>query len=194
MISTRAKGRLALREAQIVFSQEVRPALDKLGARIISRVRSKMRLSSGRERRNVSDRIRGSSYRLKLVISGDLPQTLVDEEGRRKGAKLAPWKQGSELYAWVGRRGFVGASNLETRRRTFRFEQRTFDRSEGKLRTRTQSAVRRQESIAFLIARKNSREGIHARRPFERTAEEARVFVRLSLEDAFRKAVARLNA
>lgn len=209
MISTRAQARLFLREAEVVFAQEFRPALGKLGTQITGRVRSKMREDRGREKANVRHRITGSSYRLKLVVYGDLEQTRVDEEGRQKGrpySRLAgkrgvisytgmpPWKRGSELYAWVGRKGFVGATLLKTQRRTVRFERRTFNRKEGKLRTRSQSAQQRQESIAYLIARKIARDGIKPRKPFERTAEEARGFVRLTIEAAVRSSLKRLDA
>lgn len=209
MVTTRAHARLLLREAEVVFAQEFRPALGKLGTQITSRVRSKMREDRGREKANVRQRVTGSSYRLKLVVYGDLPQTRVDEEGRKPGRPysrlsgqrgrvsytgMPPWRRGSELYAWVGRKGFVGATVLDTGRRTARFERRTFDRKEGQLRTRTQSAQKRQESIAYLIALKIARDGIPARKPFERTAEEARGFTRLTIEAAVRSSLRRLDA
>lgn len=193
----------------MVFAQEFRPALNKLGGQITNRVRSKMREDRGKEKANVRQRVTGSSYRLKLVVYGDLDQTRVDEEGRKKGRPYSrlggkrglisytgtpPWRRGSELYAWVGRKGFVGATMLETKRRTVRFERRTFDRKEGKLRTRAQSAQQRQESIAYLIARKIARDGLPARKPFERTAEEAQGFVRLTIEAAVRSSLRRLDA
>jgi hypothetical protein len=217
MIRTRVTVQLATREAEVVFAQEVRAGLGELGRELTGRIRDKMREDEGREKKNVRPRITGSGYRLRLVVFGDLPQTFVDEYGRRKGTPvvravrmrsprgkeftrrvqsytgLPPYKRGTPLYKWAERHGFfsgVGQAPLLASQA----------RALGQLLGREGLAefrgnqVQRNESRAFLLARKIARDGIPARRPFERTAEESQQLIRTSIDESIGKAVERLNA
>lgn len=194
-MSVRVKRQIALRQAELIFAQEIRPALNKLGDELRERVRSRMREDTGREKAGVKKRIRGSSYRLSLEVYGDTPQALVDERGRRAGAKLPPFKRGSALYKWVGRKGLAdstrGLAKLSVFKRDL-FNQRVS--AETITRRANRAANRAQEAVAFLVARKIARDGIPARKPFERTKEESHSFIRESCDAAINRAVERLNA
>jgi hypothetical protein len=104
MIRVNVTQQTALREAELVFAQEIRSALQIVKAKLIGDVREKMREDTGAEKRNVKGKVSGSLFRLTLEIYGDKPQTLVDEFGRKPGAKMPPFKKGSLLFGWVGRK------------------------------------------------------------------------------------------
>lgn len=103
-ITTKTVTRVAIREAEVVFAQEMADELRTLGKTLQGSVREKMRFDLGAERKNVRRKVTGSMFRKTLTVSGDLPQTLVDEFGRRAGAKMPPWSDGTPLFGWVGRK------------------------------------------------------------------------------------------
>lgn len=195
MSSLRARARLALREAETVFAQEVGAAFTQLGRDLAERVRSKMREDTGAEKRNVRSRVTGSGFRKALVVYGDKAQTHVDEYGRRAGAKMPPWRRGSVLFKWVGRKGIgageIAAAREQGQRRSLRrrpgISQAGFDRAGAR------GANKVQERISFLIARKIARRGIPAGKPFERTKQESAQLIRAAADGAISKGVERLN-
>lgn len=217
MIRSRATARLAAREAEIVFAQEVRAGLGELGRELVERIRDKMREDEGKEKKNVRPRITGSGYRLRLIVFGDLPQTSVDEYGRRKGTPivrevrmrstrgkeftrrvqsytgLPPYRRGTSLYKWAERHGFFSGAGQAP---LLASQARALGQLLGRdgLSEFRGSQVQRNESTAFLLARKIARDGIPARRPFERTAEESQGLIRRSIDESIGKAVERLNA
>ncbi len=181
-------------DAASVFAEELNSSLNTLGKKLEARVRAKMREDTGKEKRNVKSKVGGSRRSPVLTVSGDTPQTLVDEYGRGAGARPPPSGPGSLLYKWVGRKGMVGASDARTRKRTSRFERRTVDRQTGRRRTSAQSAAKRQATIAFLVARKIARTGIPARKPFERTFDESQVLIQSTIDGAVTRALRRINS
>lgn len=178
-MNVRVRKQLALREAEIVFAQEVSPALSGLGDELRERVRSKMREDTGEAKRKVKKRVTGSGYRRRLLVTGELPQHVVDEQGRRPGRRFVRLKQmrsktGKEftrkVVLYTGMPPSGPGSNLDA------------------------WAKRRGITNTFLLARKIARDGIAARRPFERTKEESLRFIRDSIDAAIGQAVKRLNA
>lgn len=195
-VSLRVRKQIALREAEVTFAQEISPALSQLGKTLAERVRSKMREDTGAEKRNVRSKVSGSSFRKVLVVYGDKPQTFVDENGRRAGARIPPYKRGSALFKWVGRKGIgrgeINAAREQAQRRSLRrrpdISQAGFDRVGAR------GARKVQERIAFLIARKIARRGIPARKPFERTSRDSQQLIQATIDGAINKAVQRLNS
>lgn len=187
------KSYVARREAETVFEQEIRAELQGVKKRLITGIRSRMREDLGDEKRNVSGKVSGAGYRLSLVVSGDLPQTLVDEYSRPAGSKMPPWGPGTKLFGWVGRHFPLGASSLATKKHTSKFERRTRNRKTKVLRTSGQSLKARQASLSFLVARKIARDGIPAKQPFQKTIDAERQSIGQDVENAIARGVDRLN-
>lgn len=195
-VSLRVRKAIALREAEATFAQEVGPAISNLGDELRERVRAKSRKDTGKGRLNVKKRVTGSGYRKRLEISGNLPQHQLDEFGRRPGAGLPPWRRGSLLFKWVGRKGLgresIGAAREAAQRRSLR--RRPDISQEGFDRAGQRAANKVQERISFLVARKINRRGIPALKPFERTRAESQQLIASTMNEAFNKATRRLNS
>jgi hypothetical protein len=186
-MNIRVKKQLAIREAEIVFAQEIDAAIDDLKKDIIPSVREKMREDTGAEKRNVKSKITGSGFRKRLTIYGDKPQTVVDEYGRRPGAKMPPWRKGSPLYKWAERKGLLNKPVLARRS--------DIKAVLGKKGIEDDNRrIKRNESISFLIARKIAKKGIKANRPFARTEKEKLPFIVRRLNQAVSKGAKRLNS
>ncbi|HEX8288040.1 MAG TPA: hypothetical protein VF556_08595 [Pyrinomonadaceae bacterium] len=195
-MNIRVKKQLAIREAEIVFAQEIDTAIDDLKKDIIPSIQAKMREDTGAEKKNVKSKISGSGFRKLLTIYGDKPQTVVDEYGRRAGAKMPPWRKGSPLYKWVGRHIPIDRENVKKTNR-LAFASRLSDRKRfvaGRTRRNIRHSIEaKQESISFLIARKIAKQGIKANRPFARTEKEKLPFIARRLNRAIARGAERLN-
>ena len=194
-MNVRARAQLALREAEIALAQEVGPAVTKLGDELVERVRSKMREDTGQGKRRVKKKVTGTGFRKRLSIIGDSPQAFVEEYGRKPGGKLPPFKRGSALFKWVGRKGLANSSRGLAKLAVYKrdlFNKRISEKTIERRATR--AANRAQETIAYLVARKIARDGIPARKPFERTRRESEGFIRDTIDAAIDRAVERLNA
>ncbi len=163
-----------LKDAQPI----VENTLNAIGERLQADIRAEMREDTGAEKESVQFKTKVNSMRGSVTVSSNLVQAAVDENGRKAGSKMAPWKQGSKLYAWVFRHGFVGASLVKTRSRTARFTPRL-----GKL-GRKDSQRARQESIAFRISRKQARDGVPARHVFTRPLHANEVYIHEMVQTA----------
>lgn len=191
-VSLRARARIALREGELVFAQEIRSGLRTLGETLASRVRAKMREDTGEEKKNVRASIKGASFRLTLIVSGDKPQTLVDEYGRKAGAKLPPYKRGSNLYKWAERKGMFAGTG---RAPLLASQARALGQIQGRGAAAgfNERNIKRNESTAFLIARKIARDGIPARKPFERTAKESERLIQQKIDESIARGARRLQ-
>lgn len=171
------------RAAKSGFAEAMRPEMAALGFTLQGEVRRRMRKDRGAERENVRFKVLRAG--LRVDISGNKIQTFIDTFGRRAGAKMPPYKRGSQLFGWVGRniplgdvtrsRRLTFASDIETRRR-FVVGRR--------LRSQRASEIARQESISFLIARAIGRRGIAGKDPFGRAALANERLVRARITQA----------
>jgi hypothetical protein len=162
----------------------LKEALTTIGQKLVADIRAGMREFTGAGKKSVKFKVELSGWDLKVTVSSTNVEAIIEETGRRAGAKMAPWKQGSGLFNWVRAKGFRGASLLATRRRTVRFTQKARLRG-GAVLTRGQSLNRELVSIAFLISRKQARDGIPARHLFTRTLEANRAFIQETLDAAY---------
>ncbi len=128
--------------------------------------------ASGKSRKSVKAVFHGAGPNPKSVIHITDPSVLVQEYGRRRGARMAPWKRGSNLYKWVGTRRIGGASITAARRSATRGARHLA----ASTRTRRGSAAATQarETIAFLISRSISKKGIAPTRPVQKTIDAER--------------------
>lgn len=185
MITAKTVQRLAIREAEVIFSQEISEELRELGKVLQADVRSKMRHDLGAERKNVKRRVTGSGFRKTLTVSGDLVQTLVDEFGRRKGVKIVKFAKYKPLFGRGGR-----DAPKQFRKVTFY----TGMPPSGPGSTLAGWAARKGIKNAYGLALKIARDGIAPGRPFARTQEESLSMVIERLNKAGDRGVKRLNA
>lgn len=93
-----------IRKAEATFTRFLRTASEETERRLISEVQAKMRFDTGAEKKSVKSSRSGSVLRSSLTIYSDLIQAQVDEFGRRPGAKMPPFGNGSVLRDWVQRK------------------------------------------------------------------------------------------
>lgn len=180
--------------ADQVLAACVDEALKELGEALTIGVRAKMRFDRGDERKSVKAVRTGGGVRRKLTVSSSLVQAAVDEEGRKPGLKMPPYKRGSNLFAWIGRKGFIGASSLRSGRRMMGTTARKRTLRGGGVMGRREDFTRQQEQIAFLVARKIKRLGIKAGRPFGRTFDESQALMIAAIDLACAKAARLMSA
>jgi hypothetical protein len=108
--------------------------------------------------KTVKKKITGQGLNVQMSIYSDAPGIKQIEEGRPAGKKGPPLKA---ILKFVQKKGLgARAQSVKTRRSLAVGIARSFDRKAGKLRTRTQSLLARQKSIAFAISRNIAREGL----------------------------------
>jgi hypothetical protein len=90
-----------------ILNEELDRSLDDLGDKLIDKIRTKMRKDRGHGQRSVKARVTGRGLRKQLTIESKLVQVAIDEEGRRPGAPMPPWRQGSKLASWAQRHGIA---------------------------------------------------------------------------------------
>lgn len=111
----------------------------------------------GHYKEKVSSRITGKGLDTQLIIYSNERGVKQIEEGRNPG-KAPPAKV---LLKWVQEKGLgANAQSIKTRRSLATGVRRIRDRKTGKVRTRVQSLLVRQKSIAFAIGRNIAREGL----------------------------------
>lgn len=159
LFSVRQTGNLA--QAEAIFNRTFRGAGEAVQNKLVESIRSKMREDTGEGKRSVKVTVTGGFLNRQVKISSDKPQVLVDEYGRRPGAKMPPFGQGSKLESWVKRK--FGGDGKKIR------------------------------GITFAIARKISKRGIKANKPFERTLNEQRSFIVRAYDAAVNQATRLLS-
>lgn len=166
------------RQSELIFQKEMRAAAQELKQNLIPKVREKMREFEGKEKRNVRGRVIGNGFRLRVEIYGTLPQTFVDENGRKKGKPITKTIQ---------RRSKTGKIFSQT--------VHTFDNMPpfGKGSALARWAKKKGFSNVYLLARKIARDGIKPGRPFARTKAENRKLAKRVLARAFARANSRLS-
>lgn len=180
-----------LSQADQMMASELASVAPRISVRLINGVKSRMRKDTGAEQKSVHAVVAVKGRNLTISVRSERAAALVDEEGRRPGAKRPPSQFGSRLYYWVLRHNFVGATSLKTGKRTFRFERRLNaaipDERPGagaaKVQlTPSESARRRAQKIARAIAEKIHlrglpRSGDPLRRPFYETYRAERTWI-----------------
>lgn len=111
----------------------------------------------GHYKKTVKRQITGRGFDVKFRLYSDAEGIENIEKGRKANKKAPPSKV---LLKWVQRKGLgANAQSVSTRRSLTVGIARTRNRS-GRLRTRSQSLLAKQKSIAFLIGRKIRNEGL----------------------------------
>lgn len=100
-----------IRRATATFSSFLRQTTDETANSLVQSIRSKMREDTGAEKQSIKVTKTKTLLKQKLTISSDAVQALVDEYGRRAGAKMPPFGRGSLLFEWVGRKIAPDAKN-----------------------------------------------------------------------------------
>jgi hypothetical protein len=137
-----------------LISVAARWSLDPLGAFLVSDLQNDL---PGHFKKTVKRKFTGRGIKLQMVIFSNAPGIKYIEEGRDPGKQPPP----AVLLKWVRRKGLGGlALSLKTRRALVVGITRTRERATGRLRTRAQSLLAKQKSIAFLIGRKIAQEGL----------------------------------
>lgn len=207
-IIIRARYTGTMSQASQIAQSEIVSEMPVIGARLIRGIRERMRRDTGDEQQSVNAVVTASNARISTSVRSSKVQAIIDEEGREADKAQPPSRRGSRLYAWVLRKGFLGATSIKTGKRTFRFTKRGYallrDTATGKLSikvplTPSQTAYRRAERIAYGIALSIKRRGLPRpgdplRAPFLRTFEAERAWMISRVFAARDRIVARLNA
>lgn len=189
----RANVRTDFDSALPVLAEAVRAELSGLGMTLQGEVRRRMRFDLGEEREDVEWNTKSGGF--SLSVSGDKIQTFIDENGRRAGAKMPPWKKGTKLYKWVLRKGL--GQDIQKGQRQFIHGKAARGVGQllgkGALAEHNKMVERQVESTSFLVARAIAKRGIPAMKPFERTFLTFRPFIIRRVETAINAAVAKIN-
>jgi hypothetical protein len=157
-------------------------AMFSLGNQTKTRVGVKMRKDTGEEIASLQLSVGGfdpTNYHPFFSVFSTKIQAFIDEKGARP--HFPPWKRGTKLYKWAERRGMFQPRLLASQARALGQLL-----GKGGVKGLEQSRVRQNESTVFLIARKQSlrglpRPGDPLRMPFEKTAEEIKGLVELTI-------------
>lgn len=129
-------------------------ALDPLGAFLVSDLQANL---PGHFKKTVKRKFTGRGINLQMVIFSNAPGIKYIEEGRDPGKAPPP----AVLLKWVRKKGLGGnALSIKTRRALVTGIRRTRERATGRLRTRAQSLLAKQKSIAYVIGQQIAREGL----------------------------------
>lgn len=167
-VTFRRRDNLRGTEAEAKIGEAIRQGFAVLGDDIISSEQQKLPRSNGGKfprgvdrgtyKRSFRKRMRGRGFRTSMLVFNIAKHAEFLEEGRKPGSKAPP---SDALLPWVRRKGLgANAFSVKTRRAISAGTRRTFSRKAGKLRTRAQSLLQIQKSIAFLVARKIGKEGL----------------------------------
>lgn len=112
----------------------------------------------GHYKKTVKKKITGRGFDVKFQLYSDEPGIENIEKGRKANKKTPP---PNVLLKWVQRKGLgANAQSVRTRRSLAVGIRRTRDKKTGELRTKRQSLLAKQKSIAFLIGRAIKKEGL----------------------------------
>lgn len=131
--------------------------------------------------KTVKKKITGQGLNVQMVIFSNEKGIKQIEEGRPPGGKRPPPKV---LLKWVQKHGIgAKAQSVKTRRSLSVGTKRTFDKKKNRLRTRVQSLLVKQKSIAFAIGIRIQREGLPRNTGFE-PSHNLRLFENLKQNNA----------
>lgn len=199
-----------LKRGKQYIQEELAKAGVTIGSHLTGRVRAKMRVDTGAERRGTKWVSRAVGSSLRVVVSNNLVQAAVDETGAKWSGSMPPYQPGSRLYRWVIRKGIasrLGGGQRRAISARIRSESRRAGASREEAIAAGRQAVQETEagreanirSVTFLIARSIARRGLPRsgdalRRPFEVTRNEERPFIIRTVNAAFAKSVRRINS
>jgi hypothetical protein len=153
-ITVKTEGVLSRRQAAAFIGRAIRSVYEGLGNELVASLQSDL---PGHYKKSVRKKVAGRSFDTKLTLFSNAAGIEAIEEGRKPGKAPPP----DVLLKWVRRKGLGGnALSIKTRRALVVGIRRTRERGTGRLRTRSQSLLAIQKSIAFLIGRKIAKEGL----------------------------------
>jgi hypothetical protein len=148
------EGPLTRRQATSIIGRATRSVLDAMGGELLTDLQATL---PGHYKKSPRKKVTGNGFDTKLTLYSNAPGIEAIEEGRKPGKAPPP----DVLLKWVRRKGLGGnALSIKTRRALVVGIRRTTERGTGRLRTRAQSLLAKQKSIAFLIGRKIAKEGL----------------------------------
>lgn len=178
-ITTKFTGGLTTRYAARLIGNVARQTYEKLADDVL--LPSLQKSLPGHYGKTVKKKITGEGLNVQMVIYSNEKGIKQIEEGRPAGGKRPPPKV---LLKWVQKKGLgAKAQSVKTRRSLAVGIKRTFDRKAGKLRTRRQSLLARQKSIAFAIGVNIQREGLPRNTGFP-SSHNLRLFENLKQNNA----------
>ena len=156
-VKFRRRDNLKGTEAEKRIGIAIRSGFDPLGSRLAQSLKSRAPTDRKRYQKSIRHRVTGSGLKTRMRVFAGADHAEYIEKGRPKGS----FPNAGAILGWVRRRG-LGASQVsqKTRRAIAAGTRRSFNRTTGKLRTRAQSLLAIQKSIAFLIGRAIKRRGI----------------------------------
>lgn len=208
-----------LRKAESIFTRNLRGGLEGLAKILIAAAQKRMRKQTGQSHRGLRAVIEGRGLNMRLTVSNELIQAIVDALGLPAGT-FPPFKAGSKIYRWVQRRPKVDRkqiaanqpertiSHLSRRpdqprrntKRSFRYvkvEGRRTMRKVKKAQLTTQQRKQVNQSNterrAFLVARAIYEHGIAGSNWHKKTIEANRGRVQREVGNAFRRAINEIN-
>jgi hypothetical protein len=145
----------------VLIGQAVKEVFDPLGNDLVAALERDL---PGHYKKTVKRKFTRRGINTQMVIFSNAPGIEAIEEGRAPGKQPPP----KVLLKWVQRKGLgANAQSVKTRRSLAVGITRTRSRATGKLRTRVQSLLAKQKSIAFLIGRKIGKEGLPRKTGFK---------------------------
>lgn len=197
-----------LTQAENILADEFKKAANSIGQEGVKQIRAIQRIDTGKERSRTGFRAIQRKTQVNIEFYNTIIQAAVDETGARP--HFPPYKQGSDLFRWVLRKGFSPAPSRQSRQRaasvgrkyaraagyskeTIKIAGRVAANAEA---TKQTKAI---ESISFLIARAISRRGLprpgdKLREPFQTFLRNSPNFAYLTFNGATGKGVSRINA
>lgn len=166
-VTFRRRDNLKGTEAEEKIGQAVREGFEPLGDELVKTLQAQLPISNGgkfargvdrgRFRRGMKKSVSGRGLKTRMRVFNNDPKAEYLEQDRKPGKGPSS----DALLPWVRRKGLGAQSfSVATRRAIVAGTRRIFNRKAGKLRTRVQSLLQIQKSIAFLIARKIGKEGL----------------------------------
>ena len=160
-IHTKLSGNLTKRQATNFIGKAIRSVYIPMGDDLLSTLQRDL---PGHFKKSPRKRVSGQGFNTKLTLYSTAKGIEYIEEGRKPGKAPPP----DVLLKWVRRKGLGGnALSIKTRRALVVGIRRTFDTKAGKLRTRAQSLLAKQKSIAFAIGRQIAKEGLPRKTKFK---------------------------
>lgn len=194
--------------AERMLAAEFARAAQKVGEELQSRIRPKQSHDTGQNRRRTQIKVVSrTGARVSVSVYNTTIQANVDETGAKP--HFPPFKIGSKLFRWVQRKGISSRITSSARASARRFGQTAARaagannddaRAAGRAASNraAMSADKKTQSIAFLIARAQSRRGlprpgVAIKQPFAIVARQSVNFVQRSFDFAAALAVVRIN-
>jgi hypothetical protein len=154
VVRVKTEGPLSRRQAAAFIGRAIRSVYEPLGNDLVAALQKDL---PGHYKKTARKKVTGRGLDTKLTLFSNAAGIDAIEEGRKPGKAPPP----DVLLKWVRRKGLGGnALSIKTRRALVVGIRRTRESGTGRLRTRAQSLLAKQKSIAFLIGRKIAKEGL----------------------------------